>query len=392
MTQRERTLAFLLLPPLLLFGGGFLVYQLWIEPLRQRDNQIQALEGEIEEKWAALKKLREKKKELERIKPASLPHDADLARREYEEELSKLLRTSGFEAGTFSVTPKPIDSKTSPTLAKNKPPIFNRLIFTIQAKGDLLSLVQFMEKFYSNRLLHQIRNFTLQRPITADRNRPNELDINMTIEALVLDVAQQRKTLHPEKEPEIPMMLAGGERTYGMIAGKDMFFGPPPPVVAAPERPRSSIDFAQFVKFVSYSESEDTPPVITLMDAYNNNEIIIRPRADGDGYRVDVMYMLNNRKRTLRSGRSLDIMDERGELQHRWLILKISEREIFMQDEDDYYVLHIGQRLSDMAKLTTEEAAELGLIPPKAADKDEKDKPANGEERPKAETPEEKPK
>jgi len=390
MTQRERTLAFLLLPPLLLFGGGFLVYQLWIEPLRQRDNQIQTLEHDIDDKWNTVKRIKEKKKELDRLKPASLPADADLARREYEEELSKLLRNSGFEAGTFSVTPKPIDSKTSPTLAKNKPPIFIRLVFTIQAKGELLSLVQFMEKFYSKRLLHQIRNFTLQRPITADRNRPNEIDVNMTIEALVLDVAQQRKSLHPEKEPDMPAMLAGGERTYGMIAGKDIFFGPPPPAVAV-ERPRSSIDFAQFIKFVSFSESDDLP-VLTLMDAYNNNEILIRPRADGEGYRVDVMYVLNGRKRPLRSGRTLDIMDERGELQHRWLVLKISEREIFMQDEDDYYVLHIGQRLSDMAKLSTEEATGLGLIPAKTPDKDDKAKPADREDTPKVETPEEKPK
>jgi hypothetical protein len=388
VTKRERTLAFILLPPLVLFGGWFLAYQLWFEPLRLKDNRIQEIEREIEEKSAAVRKAQEKKNELQKLRPASLPADSDLARRDYEEEISKMLRQSGFEAGTFSVTPKPIDTKTSPTLAKNKPPIFNRLIFTVQAKGELLNVVEFMEKFYKLRLLHQIRNFNLQRPVTPDRNRANELDVNMTIEALVLDVAEHRKTLGPEKEPDLPPMLAGGERSYGMIAGKDMFFGPPPP--ATTERPRSTIDFAQFVKFVSFSDGGQSP-VITLMDAYNNQEISIRPRADGDGFRVEVSYMLNGRKRTLRSGRTIDIMDERGELQHRWMILKLSEREIFMQDEDDYYVVHIGQRLSDMAKVTTEEAAAMGLIPAKSVEAESKQRPDDGENKPKTAELEDKP-
>lgn len=378
MTKRERTMALILLPPLLLFGGWFLAYQLWFEPLRLKDQRIRDIETEIQEKNASIKKALDKKKELEKLKPASLPFDADLARREYEDEISKLLRQSGFEAGSFSVTPKPIDTKTSPTLAKNKPPIFNRLVYTVQAKGELLNVVEFMEKFYKVRLLHQIRNFNLQRPVTPDRNRANELDVSMTIEALVLDVAEHRKTLKPEKEPDLADVLAGGERTYGMIAGKDLFFGPPPPAPTTPERPRSTTDFAQFIKFVSFTDSEQSP-VITMMDAYNNQEISIRPRADGDGYRVEVTYLLNGRKRTLRSGRTIDILDERGELQHRWLVLKVSEREVFLQDEDEYFVVHIGNRLSEMVKLSTEEATGLGLIPPKAAEGDTKPKTDDGE-------------
>jgi len=388
VTKRERTLAFMLLPPLVLFGGWFLAYQLWFEPLRLKDSRIQEIEKEIDDKSAAIRKAQEKKKELQKLRPASLPADSDLARREYEDELSKMLRQSGFEAGSFSVTPKPIDTKTSPTLAKNKPPIFNRLVFTVQAKGELINVVEFMEKFYKVRLLHQIRNFNLQRPVTPDRNRANELDVNMTIEALVLDVAEHRKTLQPENEPDIPSVLAAGDRTYGMIAGKDMFFGPAPPTV---DRPRSTVDFAQFVKFVSYSESDQTAGV-TLMDAYNNQEVVIRPRADGDGYRVEVMYMLNGRKRTLRSGRTLDILDDRGELQHRWLILKVSEREIFMQDEDDYFMVHIGQRLSDMSKVSTEEATAMGLIPAKPVEAESKPKAEDGENKPNSTNGEEKPK
>lgn len=100
----------------------------------------------------------------------------------------------------------------------------------------------------------------------------------------------------------------------------------------------------------------------------------IRPRADGDGYRVEVYYSVGSRQRSLRSGRTLDVMDEYGELQHRWLVLRVTEREIYLQDEDSYYVVRIGQWLSEMTKLTTEEAAGLGLIAAKPAPSAGKDK------------------
>lgn len=81
MTQRERTLAFLLLPPLLLFAGGFFAYQLWLEPLRSREKQLVDVAAEIADKEVILKKHLDKKKELDRYKPISLPVETDLAGR-----------------------------------------------------------------------------------------------------------------------------------------------------------------------------------------------------------------------------------------------------------------------------------------------------------------------
>lgn len=370
MTQRERTLAFLLLPPLLLFAGGFFAYQLWLEPLRSREKQLVDVAAEIADKEVILKKHLDKKKELDRYKPISLPVETDLAGREYSEELTQLLRESGFDAGTFSITPK-VDNKSVPTLGKNKP-VYTRLIYTLTAKGELAAVVDFMHRFYKVRLLHQIRNLTLRRPIqSGGANRSNELDVTMTVEALVLDNAEARKTLLPEKTPELPPLLAAEERNYAAIPGKDIFFGPPPP--AAPPRAPSATDFAQFIKFDGFT-ANGSGQTVTLFDAYNKQEVTIRPRADGDGYRVEVYYSVGSRQRSLRSGRTLDVMDEYGELQHRWLVLRVTEREIYLQDEDSYYVVRIGQWLSEMTKLTTEEAAGLGLIAAKPAPSAGKDK------------------
>ncbi|MBX7102476.1 MAG: hypothetical protein K1X57_00240 [Gemmataceae bacterium] len=384
MTRRERTLAFLLLPPLILIGGGFIAHQMWYEPLVARDRRIEDLNREIEEKISAVKKAQEKKKELDRINLLSLPREVELARREYEEQLSKMVRASGFDSQSITITSKKPDARTAPVLMKGQPPIYTRLEYTLQAKGELICIVDFMEKFYDVPLLHQIRNLKIQRPTgSGTGNRPTfDLDYVLTIEALVLDRADPRKTLLPEKPPTVPPLLARGERKYSAIAGRDLFYGPPPatPVVRQ-DKPTSSADFAQFVKFDGYTDG-DKGPVITLWDAFNSNEQTIRPDGEG-GYKVEVKYLLNGRKRTLRSGKTIDVMDENGELQHRWLVLRANEREVYLQDEEFYYVLHIGQWLSEMHKLTTEEAAGLGLIAPKPK---EPEKPTDGDG--KAEKPE----
>lgn len=370
MTKRERTLAFLLLPPMLLVCGGVMAHQLWWEPLKSRDQRIVTMRSEIDEKKATVAKAIERKKNLETYRTISLPRDVDLARLKYEEKLSAMIREAGFDPATITIQPKPPDAKSGPVIMKGQQPVYTRLEFIVDMKGDLLSMVDFMEKFYQVQLLHKIRNLKMTRPSGNANNRSTDIDIKMTIEALVMEKAEQRKTLVPEKPPELPSPLATAERKYPTIAGRNMFFGP---AEVAAETPKpASPQFAEFIRFDGYSNG-----VATLRDEYNNQEYSIRPRLDGDGYRVEVTYLVNGRKRSLRSGKTLDIMDEYGELQRRWLVLRFSGREIFMQDDEGYFVLHVGQRLSEMQKLTTEEAAKLGLIQEKteaSADKGDKAK------------------
>jgi hypothetical protein len=279
---------------------------------------------------------------------------ADLARREYEEELSKLLRQSGFDAGSFTIVPKPPDSKSGPTLA-NKKPIYTRLEFAVQLKGDLASLVDWMERFYKLRLLHQIRNLSIQRPVDSARNaNTGDLDINMTIEALVLDTAEVRKTLVPDKPPELPPLLTPG-RQYASIAGKNVFFGPPP---AAPKS--DAIDATPYVKFESTTSSEGGLAA-TLWDAVHNHDYEIRPRSVG-GYRVEVYYYINNRKRSLRSGGdALELRNEDGDVEHRWQIVRVEDRELILREKDKYYSLHIGEALADMKELSKGQLSALGI-------------------------------
>jgi hypothetical protein len=361
-------------------------------PLKARDGQIAALNQEIEDATARVLRITKRRPDLEKWRKISLPPDpadpakpgaaaaapklgaapepahADLARREYEEELSKLFRASGFDAGSITIVPKQPDAKSGPTLA-NKKPIYTRLEFAVQLKGDMLSLVDCMERFYKLRLLHQIRNLSIVRPPDSAAARSGgaaatDLDITMTVEALVLDTAEVRKTLLPEKPVDLPPLLAAG-REYKSIAGKNVFFGPPPRQVERTVK----VDAAPFIKLDGITATADGPTA-SLWDMLHNHDYQIRPKSIG-GYRVEVSYYIQNRKRSLRpSAPQLELLADDGEtVEQSWQIVRIdiNSREVILRDKDKYYALHIGQTLADMKALSKEQLTALGIKDERAA-------------------------
>jgi hypothetical protein len=390
VTTRERRLSIVLVAFILVGGVAFGAYQFVVSPLRTAKERVETLNGEILDRQARIAKVQKRRPDLDRWKKMSLPADAgdaaaaapapvpgrpaagegaraDLARREYEEELSKMLRASGFDAGAFSIIPKAPDAKTTPQLA-NKKPIYTRLLFTVQAKGDLASLVDFLGRFYKLRLLHQVRNLTIQKPLGGESrsgtNTSTDLDVNLTVEALVLDTAEQRKTLLPDKPVEVPPVLARSDKDYAMIAGKNVFFGPPPPP-AAPTVRAPSVDVTPFVR-LNGIHSGPAGLEATLWDGYHNRDYKISPRSLG-GYRVEATFMLNNRKRTDsdRSGSALTLKDADGAITDQWLIVRIDPREVILRDdvEGKYYALHLGQTLAEMKLLGKDELASRGIKP-----------------------------
>lgn len=389
MTTRERKLSIILVSFLVVAGVGFGAYQFVLSPLTAAKDRAKKLAEEIEDREARIAKIQKRRADLDRWKKMSLPADAaepgaapaapvrpgqageaaraDLARREYEEELSKMLRASGYDAGAFSIIPKPPDAKSSPQFATKKP-IYTRLIFTVQAKGDLASFVDFLGRFYKLRLLHQIRNLTIQKPIGGE-SRGNtagsiDLDVNMTVEALVLDNAEQRKTLLPEKSVDAPPLLARDDKAYAMIAGKNLFFGPPPPAPRGPQAP-PSLDVTPFVRLNGIT-SGPAGLEATLWDGYHNRDYKISPRSLG-GYRVEATFTLSNRKRTDsdRSGQKLMLKDGDGAITDEWVVVKIEPREVILRDDEEgkYYALHLGHTLAEMKTLGKDELTARGIKP-----------------------------
>jgi hypothetical protein len=404
MTTRERRMSFVILGILGVAGIAFGAYSFILSPLDKAKADIAKMDDEVTQRQVRIAKIQKRQIDLDRWKKMSLPADvasgkpeaaapvgparpgsapdakAVLASREYEEELSKMLRSSGYDAGAITVIPKAPDAKTTPQLS-NKKPIYMRLLFTVEAKGDLSSLVDFLERFYKLRLLHQIRNMTITKPLdTASRsggaNATPSTDVtaNMTIEALVLDTAEQRKTLLPDKPVDVPSPLARDDKQYAMIAGKNVFFGPPP---TAPRTEKPSLDVTPFVRLNGIT-SGPTGLEATLWDGYHNRDYKISAKSVG-GYRVEAMYTLSGRKRSdsERSGSTLTLKDAEGVASDQWQIVRIDPRELILRDDvaGKYFTLHLGQTLSEMKLLSKDELADRGIKaePAKASAADDVD-------------------
>jgi hypothetical protein len=391
MTTRERRMSIVILAVLGTAGIAFGAYSFILAPLDKAKADYARLDGEVTDRLVRIAKIKNRQADLDRWKKMSLPADAAatkpgsdspapvvgparpgsgpdakavLASREYEEELSKMLRASGYDAGAVTVIPKAPDAKTTPQLA-NKKPIYMRLLFTVEAKGDLASLVDFLGRFYKLRLLHQIRNLTITKPLDASRSSgpgaapSTDLTANMTIEALVLDTAEQRKTLLPDKPVDVPPLLARDEKQYAMIAGKNVFFGPPPPPPAAPRTEKTSLDITPYVRLNGITSGPNGLEA-TLWDGYHNRDYKISSKSVGD-YRVEATYTLSGRKRTdsERSGSTLSLKDADGTVSDQWQIVRIDPREVVLRDDaaGKYFALHLGTSLSEMKLLSKDELA-----------------------------------
>src|SRR5258708_33324426 len=182
MNPRERLLAMGVLLVVLLAGTAILFHQLFLAPLRERDDNILALERDIQKKQDRIRQVEAEKPKLDRWRQLSLPPDVVLAKREYAHYLSELMRDSGLPAESFTVvSPTRIDSKSGVQIP-GKGPVFVRLPYTVQLHTNLANLVSVLERFYSTGLLQRIRQLSIQRPLTvAPGSPPDTLDINLSI-------------------------------------------------------------------------------------------------------------------------------------------------------------------------------------------------------------------
>jgi hypothetical protein len=379
MTSRERNLASVILAILVIFGGAFFGYYFYLEPLRQRDATIALLQKDIEGKRARIVQVEASRPRLERWRYLSLPGDVNLAQREYDGYLRDLLRQSGFSAEAITrIDTKPADSRSSPTLPGKKEPVYTVLSFNVVARGPLPNLVRLLEGFYRSGMLQRIKTLSIQRPVTTSATqRPNELDINLTIEALIVGGVESRPYLLPldrrvlaletaaalrhgpgglgwllaaaqPSGPLGPRVLAEPARQYASIADKNIFYGPPPPAPPPPTRQTPpSIDMTQFTFLTDITRSE-TRTEAFFYDRYNNTRTRIRHSAGFDSFRI---------------------RDNNGDTLVQGKVVRIDDRDVLFQAGGQYYAVHVGQSLKEaMAKpLTAAQRKEFNLPEPKPA-------------------------
>lgn len=412
MNSREQLMSFLLILFISLFAALFLGYQFIWSPIREAETAIHEIETKIDEMEIRELKLQKDTKRYEVDRKMSLPADVDLARREYGIQLESLLRRSDFQANAIKVTPRPLDNKTAPTLGPKKP-AYTKILFEIQVAGDLGNLVEFLELFYKQPLLHQIKSMTVQRPAgNAERRRNStDMDMHLVVEALVLDKAEVRPTLAPV--PVAFNMIGGGSGAYGVgqigmitgkgapyhldpvlaephrqyasITGKNIFFGPPPK-----EKPTTidvipDPDFSPFIKLIGIS-NDAGKMTATFFDLYNKQDHKITQNLDGSIKVESFYYAGENKKAILPRPKHFEFGSTEGQNLRQFKIVKVADGELYVQELNEdrdkklkmgasllgggavpqlvpekTYMISVGSTVKDAQLLTSREARQILL-------------------------------
>ncbi len=143
----------------------------------------------------------------------------------YEQYLSKLLQDNHFSRDT-KVTIRQADKRAP--LLKGKEPVYDKLAFSVVGRADVENVMKTLKKFYQTNLLHNIRSLTLteaQRQVGSTPLVPGTLDVTMQVEALIVNGAEERIALMPEKLAYPLKVLAEPERRYDMLVKRNMFTG-----------------------------------------------------------------------------------------------------------------------------------------------------------------------
>ena len=363
MTTRERSLAIIVGSTLGVFAFGFLAYQLVIGPYIDKGKQINERKMDVDKLEAEILEIQMLKRKYDASRQQSLPADVGLSRTQYGNLLERLFRRADMTQD-LKIIPSEPDSKSVPMLAQNqKKPAYTRLTYAITAKGELYHLVDFLRHFYQQPLLHRVKDMNIQRPSDTRAQGRRELDINMTVEALVLDNAPARPTLLPviremgllsggaaqtgysmqvtssgHGSPIPPSdVLAEPAREYLTVAGKDMFFGP----IREREREKARLDddHSPFITLTSIVGHDDGSITAVFRDKLDNHNYTITQEPNGT-LTVLGEYEINGKWRTVpgyskdKPGHELHYGSTEGQNLQSWRVRRVTLNEVILEKLD----------------------------------------------------------
>lgn len=305
MTTRERHLAVIVVAILGVGAVGLLAYTLVLSPLIDKDKQVKLKENEVATLVLDISTIQFEQKKFEAFRQQSLPADVGVSREKYFNLLEGLVRRAEFPAGANTkITQSEPDAKSAPTIAPKKN-AYTKLTYDLTFKAQLYHVVDFMQLFYRQPLLHSIKSINIQRPSDQRAQGLRQLDVTMKIEAIVLDNAPQRPTLLPivrelallsgaaaqtgynlfavsgRGSPIPPAgVLADEHRDYLAIAGKDIFFGLPPKSREI-SIPKGEDDHSPFVTLVSVVGEDDGTIKAVFRDKLDNHNYTITQSPKG---------------------------------------------------------------------------------------------------------------
>ncbi|MFM7150371.1 MAG: hypothetical protein ACKO23_11055, partial [Gemmataceae bacterium] len=257
MTRREKILAIVLTSLLVVFGGGILFHFFVYQPISDTRTQLSLAQEQLAKKQEELSQEEQQIQSVLDVNPrlehwrkislssvdatqkkAGVPSD-ELKRRhlaqlqvKYELFLSELLRSSGFKTDSIVISPRQPDRRTNLVVAKGQEPLYERLAFTVTGKGSKDNVVRMLRDFHKTNLLHQVRSIKLNTPSGASASGSSRrgstpdgsLDLDMTVEALVVRGAEERGNLTSSTLTYTPQFLAPS-RDYNQMGNRNMFVG-----------------------------------------------------------------------------------------------------------------------------------------------------------------------
>lgn len=221
MQKRERWLATIAGVLLLLAAGQFL-YGTVQAAFDERHARLNDFEKEAGDKQAMIARGQRARGRLKEWQRRSLPSDLELARSLYQNWLVGLVDQASFARARVN---------SSPVVTKRG--VYYRLPFTVSGQGTLEQVTRFLYDFYKADHLHQVWRLNL-KPIESGEaaRKPAELDVLLSIEALVLPGADRRSEL--ASAPADRLAWGKLEDYLKPIVERNVFapFSPAPPAVA----------------------------------------------------------------------------------------------------------------------------------------------------------------
>lgn len=219
MNSREQTLSLILIGAVTLFaagaGGYFFVWQ----PLMKQRAAAAALNDEILDLEKQINAQRLTAARLADARVRSLPADEALARREYTVALERMIEAAGVPKG-YTLSPKAVDNsaRVVPEITKGKP-VYTKIAYEVVLKKvDPWMIKDLLEQYYNLGLMQQITSISIKKDDDNAKKAAvrNDLTMTFTTEAIIVDGAQNRRTLLPV--PTAFAALGGGALHAAMSA------------------------------------------------------------------------------------------------------------------------------------------------------------------------------
>jgi hypothetical protein len=350
VTPRERTLATLVGAVILIVLVGVGGYVGVYLPLSAKRETARALDDEIADKEFRLAGILKDKPRLDAALKRSLPAHPDDARQEYDAAISRMLRDAKVPAAAITVRPKAVDNRNVPEITPklgNTParPAYNKVALEVTLKPvSYATLIDVLYRYYRLDLLQQITKFNVKRlesgasarqlgPVLKDRA---DLEVQFVTEAVILDGAENRRTLFPVPaamgaaggaagygallyspvvargiaRPAAYSTLATADRDYTLLLVKDVFHGPPdPPQVA--EAPPPKEDTSRFIRLTAVGRNPDGTGRAFIEDTASKQQYEVELKRKGGNLVSEVVkyYFINRIKKAYAPEPVLDISE-----------------------------------------------------------------------------------